>query len=400
MDQTNNQTTIPDVANSGNDLITEISNQLLEQGNIASSQAGEIDQSIQNAIQGVQTSAEASNAAITSQYDREIAFQSGQGELAVQGQLDSRSGFATNMVALRNLVDLTDKNLNDLEQRKQELILQNNAQAAAQIAGLEFQALQYKQQATQQVFSNLLSFGQFALSVQQEQRLQSAQDFAERSAIADIALQYGLTVNEGDTLDTIVTRAMPIASEQQKLQLEKLRADIAYTNTQISNIKSGVTGTYTPDIAASAIASIRMDGTLSEDQKTERIYAIMSMVNDPAAVYQAEGKLITEATQPDYLYKKYAIDLRNGGSKSTLEASIAASTWMSPEQKQVATTQLNNAYNDYKAETNTGGGLFGGISLFGNQSGGSSSQGSGYQYQTVPNLSEGYSINSLFNFYK
>lgn len=209
-----------------------IQEKLLGQSSIISSTTSGLEDRLNQAISGVQTSNDKSNQAVESAYSREKTFQEGQGSLNIQNQLEGRSGFGTQMVAFRNLVETTDKNLKDLEQRKNELILQNDANGASKIAELQFKTLEFKQNAEQQTFSNLLSMGNFATQLKQSELAQRAQTFQETSAMSSVALKYGLDVKPGDTLKSITTRAMPLASKEEQLSLQKAQADINNANAQ------------------------------------------------------------------------------------------------------------------------------------------------------------------------
>jgi hypothetical protein len=227
-------------------FLTTIQKQLLDQSGIISSTSSELETRLSKAMAGVKSSAESSNKAIESEFGREFGYASEQGNLAVQNQLEGRSGFATNLVALRNLVETTDKSLKDMAQRKEELILQNNSQAASKIAELELSAVKFRQDAQQQVFANLLGMSNFALQKKSSDLAdksfglqERSQSFQEKQAINNVALQYGLTVNEGDTLESIVTKAMPLASKQKQLELARTQAEINNLKAQTNKVIRG-----------------------------------------------------------------------------------------------------------------------------------------------------------------
>ena len=221
------------------DFMAAIQAQLLGQSGMISSTNSQLESRLNSAIGGIGQARDATGKLIESAYGRERAFQEGQAGLAVQNQLEGRTGFATQMVAFRNLVETTDKNLNDLEQRKQEALLNNDAQAASKMADLQFKALEFQQQAQQQTFSNLLGMANFGLQSAQEQRLAKAQSFSEQKSMSDIALQYGIELQPGDTMDSITSKAMVFAGEEQKLRLAKMQSEIRYTNAQTAKVMAG-----------------------------------------------------------------------------------------------------------------------------------------------------------------
>lgn len=166
-------------SSSGNTLLDTLTKRLLSSEAISSSTTSEIDSRINQAISGVQEAKQANQARIESQYGRYIDTAQRQQQNQITGFREGETGYATSMVALRELVRTTDENVKDLQQRKEELILQGNAEAATQISNLQLQQLQFKQQAQQQAFSNLLGIGNLATSIQQNQRLQEQQDFTQ-----------------------------------------------------------------------------------------------------------------------------------------------------------------------------------------------------------------------------
>ena len=220
------------------DFMKAIQEKLLGQSSIISSTNSQLEERLSAAIAGIGTSTEKSNQALESAYQRERAFQEGQADLSIQNQLEGRSGFATQMVALRNLVETTDKSLKDLEMRKNELILQNDAAGASKIADLQFKALEFQQQAQQQAFSNLLGMANFGIQSQAEARLARTQSFAEQQATSSIALEYGLDPT-GKTLDQITKEAMIYASEDRKAKLAQQAAELNYTRAQTAKALQG-----------------------------------------------------------------------------------------------------------------------------------------------------------------
>jgi hypothetical protein len=227
-------------------LLSELQKRLMKQSDVISSSDSGIEKTIKDSISGIQKGRDANTARIESVYDRERGYLETDSKDNLTEFTESRSGFGTQMVALRKLVETTDKNFNDLEMRKEELILQGDSNAASQIADLQLKGLQFKQDAEQRVFTNLLSLSNFGLALKQDQRAQQGldlqtrqQNFMERSKLAEIGLEFGVPVGENDTLDTMITKAAPFASEERKLEIEKMRADIANANAQAQRALTG-----------------------------------------------------------------------------------------------------------------------------------------------------------------
>jgi len=172
-----------------NPIMAEIQKQLLKTSGLVSSGASGIQQQIADAISSREKGLGASTKRIESQFNREIGFQSEQFAQKKTSIRESQRGFATNVAALQQLDQRTEKSLRDLEQRKQELILAGESAAAGQISNLQVQSLQFQQKAQQQAFSNLLGIGQFAsglqkmqIEVQREARIATSQELSNTLA--------------------------------------------------------------------------------------------------------------------------------------------------------------------------------------------------------------------------
>lgn len=235
-----NQTTTPTTTDtSGNSFMSKIQEQLLGQSGIISSSSGSLESKISEAIKGVQAGTEASKKALESTYNRQIASDTQTAAESLTAGRAAGSGGIMNIGALRELTRTTDQHLKDLEQRKQELMLQADAAGYKQVSDLQIKALEFKQQAEQQVFANLLGMANFGMQAQQEDRLAKAQTFTERQAINNIALEFGLPVTETDTLESITSRAMKTASKQKALELARLQADISAANATAARARQG-----------------------------------------------------------------------------------------------------------------------------------------------------------------
>jgi len=279
---------------SSNEFMSQLQKRILGQSDIISSENTALEGKINEAIKSTKEGAAAGSQAITSAFDRQIGYAKEAGQQQLTGALESQRGFAQNTAALRQLNETTDKQLNDLEQRKQELILQNNSQAAGQIAQMQMQAIQFRQQAQQQVFSNLLGMANFQLSAQAQQQQQnqfeSRMQFDEQSAMSNIALQYGIEANPGETLTSLYSRASKdmgvdspaaLAIKQAKSSIDRNNAEIARIRTDIAN--SGKVSSVDLSMLASAIAA-----------RPDLAGALIGGLKDPgqmASVMDMAGKL-------------------------------------------------------------------------------------------------------------
>lgn len=237
-----NPTTPPSVPPSPQDeFLTTLQDRLLNQSSLISSGRTALEGKIAEAIRGVQGSADANAARINSLFNRQIDFQSGQAVQERTGVQEVRSGFATNAALLRHMDERTEKSLRDLEQRKQELILAGDAEAAGKIADLQMKEIEFKIEAEQQAFSNMLQVGTFALqkNAQEQAVKQFNQTFnlqkdqfayQQRADMAELAAQWGVDIMPGDDLSSIVAKVKPLVLEDRALDHAAKRAEIARLN--------------------------------------------------------------------------------------------------------------------------------------------------------------------------
>lgn len=284
-------------ASTGNDAFMEtLQNKLLGQADMISSSSTNLESKINEAIGGVQKAGEASRAALESSSNREIAFQKEQFAQDRTGVLESQRGFAVNQAALTQLDERTEKSLRDMEQRKQELILQGDAATASKISELQFKALEFQQQSQQNAFNNLLGLGQFAqglkglqLQVKQEARLSSAQEWQQKYDEAKFAFDKTRTLEE-----------------QRQSQI---RLNIMSQELKLKQIEAGVGLTPDPGFATVAIGN-----------------SVGSDANEKLTLIQArKDKGEIDDTQAEALTLQAYMDLRRLYSKSEASDDAIAS---------------------------------------------------------------------------
>lgn len=218
------------------DFLSELQKRLLSSSDMVSSAPTEIESAITKAMETTKAGAEAGKAKIQSEYER-IA---GESRLAGQRKLsaaqEAQRGFATNTAQLQQIEEATNKDLKDLEMRKNELILSGDATAAARISDLQLKSLEFKQEAKQKIFSNLLNLGQFSIQAKAEERAsqqfkdnlkfqKDTMDFNRQSKMAELATTWGVTIDPGETLETLTAKIKPMASKKQQAELDKLAKD-------------------------------------------------------------------------------------------------------------------------------------------------------------------------------
>lgn len=322
-------------------FISTLQNKLLGQAGAVSSEDTNIEKTIQKAITGVKDSASFGAQAIESKYDREIGYAREAGQDKVTAFMEAGRGFAVNNAALRQVTEETDKTLKDLEQRKQELILQGNAAAAGQVASLELQALEFKQRAQQTAFTNLLGIANFGLSAQgqadQRAQFNRRMNFDENSAMSNIALQYGLEVKPGETLKDLYSRASrdmgaespaAMAIKETMSNINRNNAEIARIKQDMVNNQNKALSTTDQETLAQAIAA-----------RPDAAGALLAGVKDVNA--QSAILLRSEAIK----FNDAAIrDKADGTSKADSKNAIISREDLSPGQKSIALKELESVY--------------------------------------------------------
>lgn len=324
-------------ANSTDPFIQQLQQKLLGQSDIISSTNTKLEDKIGAAIKGVQDSTGSANAATTLAFDREKGYAADAGATKLTGAQEGQRGFAQNTAALKQLTDSTQKQLNDLESRKQELILQNNAQAAQQVSSLQLQAIKFQQEAQQQVFSNLLGMGNFAQQQaqmkQQADQFSRQQGFAENQAVSQVALKYGLTVGPGETLESITTKAMPLASQEEQLQLAQFRSQIAANNASTQKAYADIRANQPLDAATLASLGSAMlsnpNMVMSVVKNSDQLGAILGAAKD-AAYKDAPSNIQT--------------NVNNGVTLETTKTQILGSPYLSVDQKKTLIDNAETAY--------------------------------------------------------
>lgn len=219
-------------------IISTLTQRLLGDSGAVSSQDSAIEQQINRAIGATQRGQEASRQRIESQFAREREFRTGESVAELEGTLEGRTGMATAQAAYNRLVKVTDKEIKDLEQRKQELILQGEASAAQRISELQVEKLRFQEKAKQRAFDNLLGVGNLAIRGEAEdrrqrefqatqERLSRQQLFEEEKAIRDIQLEFPeAEIPEGATLQEAVEIARPFAQadKEREQELERIES--------------------------------------------------------------------------------------------------------------------------------------------------------------------------------
>lgn len=319
---TNNTNTNSSSSNSSSNLLSSIQSKLLEQSGIISSTNSNLEQRLNNAISGVRESATKSNQVVESQFGRELGYQLDKSNTDMINGRAAGAGGLMNMAALRELTQTTDKSLKDLEQRKNELILQNDSAAASKIADLQIKALEFQQNANQQVFQNLLGIADFGFKQSANELAKSNQVFQQNQAMSTIALKYGIPLNPGDTIESITTRAMPFASKEEALQLAKLQSEINKNNAEVTKtLREGIS--YVNDsnldtVAQAAAINPAVLSTIKNPSDLGKVVVKMNEIQKANAISQIEYNIKSGV----YKTKEQALsDIQTSASNGTLNPS-------------------------------------------------------------------------------
>ena len=329
-------------------FIQTLQQKLLGAAGAISSEDTNIEKTIQSAITGVKEATAAGAKAVETKFDRLAGYEAEAGQQRKTAFLEAGRGFATNNAVLAQVNEQTDRNLKDLEQRKQELILQGNAAGAAQIAGLELQSLEFRQRAQQTAFSNLLGIANFGLSVQaqrdQSKQFERKMQFDESSAMSNIALQYGLDVKPGETLTSMYSRATQDmgVNSPAAISIKSALSEINRNNAEIAKINADVAANKTlgatdQETLARAIAA-RPDAT----------GALLANIKD--STIQSNILLRSEQIK----FNDAAVsDKADGTSKSDSKNAVLSRQDLSASQKSIAIKEIESVYGEEAAQPAT-----------------------------------------------
>ncbi len=185
------------------------------------------------AIGNVQSGSDKQTQSLNLQYGGKEAVQQTKNQALMNSVQESQRGFATNTALLKQVQDSGTQAIKDLEEQKQMLILQGQAAAAGQIAGLQVSQAELQLKQRSELFNNLIGIagvasqqGQLRLSQQQTKIAQDQALNDLQSKMGNIALQYGVKVAAGDTLSDVVNRAAGNAKALYDFQLQDAAASL------------------------------------------------------------------------------------------------------------------------------------------------------------------------------
>ncbi len=370
-------------------VVAQIRSSLLGEAERVSSANTGVEDTISAAIGKVTDAQKATAGATNIAFDRAASEGARSAQSTLTGFSENRSGFATNMAGLRNIVHETDVYMKDLEGRRQEALLMNDAKAADTISGLMLKGQEMKMNAMQQTFNNLLSINSMGIEQRrfEQSQAQSASQFGqtfnenkrqfalnytfegkkfqlqkdqqsqqEKQAIAGIALEYGLNVDPTDTIDSIVTRAAGTGyvNDKRKLELESLRSDIARSNAQMAEANRGNQVAKMDDLTKEMFAQQLLEGnpTILDYVKDPADYsAILAKTNEKKIQGQSTAEsLIKEMASQGKSVEEITNAIKNSPTKmyGIDEAGVA---YLTDKYKREANVQKTTKRNEQKQQS-------------------------------------------------
>jgi len=203
---------------------------------ISSSAMTGIDQVVSDSVKAYQDSQKAGASRITGDYGEKITNIQEEGARAMVSAQERRGSIGFNPAALKQLSADTDKQVKEYERMEQDALMQNNTQFASQISNLKLQSIQFKQQAQQQSFSNMMQVAGLGIQLRSEDRaasqfqqnLQLQRDqivSGQQSDMLSLAANAGVTLTPGETFESLSKKIAN--SDLTTLMKQKLRNEIA-----------------------------------------------------------------------------------------------------------------------------------------------------------------------------
>ncbi len=221
------------MSNDGNnELMSLLQKRLLGEGGISSSSDRELEKTIAESISGAKEAGRVNTQRIQNDYEYMRDQAEYDASQNTQNFRESRSGFGTQMAALRTLVKETDSYMRDLDVRKQDALAANDVNTANAINQLQIERLKFRQEKEQQFYNN--AFTLVGLDMEERAQKQAKYEFdilmQDRKQQRDIdlrdkmfsaATQAGVAWNPNDTYETLSVKIAAIADEERRISAQK-----------------------------------------------------------------------------------------------------------------------------------------------------------------------------------
>lgn len=265
-----------------NPLVEALTARLLQQGQgISSSSSSNLQNSINEAIAQTQRSGDLSSEALQIERGREVGFMRDRAAATYTTALEGRTGYATMTAGLRELTEITEKEIKDLDGRYQQAILSNDAATAQRISDLTVQKLQFQQQQEQNYFSNLISVAGIQ---QQDDQFYASFEQNERQFAANMAnSQYQFERNLG-----VKYKELDLAAQELELSRERNQISWAEYNLQKAKLDAEKNNTVLGGIFTQFVDRQIKNGTYTGVDQVSGELKNQSVYNVPAEQFVSD----------------------------------------------------------------------------------------------------------------
>lgn len=335
-------------------LLSELTNRLMGQSDIIRSGQDRIAETFQDVRADIERGAAATETATMARFEGLREQQRHESMLERRGFQEAQRGFGVNNAMLREIRRESDRKVKELERMEMEALAQGNADTAQRLADLRMAELEFEQRAEQEIFNNMIASMGLAIQMQagerDVQRIEIERDRLlqderrilqdERMFMADLASRYGVGLEDGDTLTTLVNRVEERElTEREQMELDLMVAQIEGQRIQNERLQQQINLAWRE--------ATQQDGSIGEGfgfADAQRRREFLAEAAEVHANIRAQARMNPEfdvlgATNDliDSLATKYAADVEGGlegaraAARSALGMAPFAETIMLPE---------------------------------------------------------------------
>src|SRR3990167_4893150 len=204
--------------NTGNEelstLMKSIQDKLLSQGDIVTSGQTDLEEFIKGQATSLKEAQQKTATGIEAAYTRAKTETAEVGATKLTSQREQQRGYAVNQGVIKQIEEDTQRNLKDLDLRKQEALASGAMDVAEKISGLQLQAMSYAQTAKQNAFQNILSLGNFGLQTFQVKQAQQQQTLQNKQTVLNFLVSNNLLGGMSDETkrQTEIDTGLPVGS--------------------------------------------------------------------------------------------------------------------------------------------------------------------------------------------
>ena len=213
-------------------LVDAITARLTQQSTgIATSASSRLQSSIEQAIRDTQRSGNLSSQALQIERQREVGFAQDRASANITGALEERTGYATQVVALRELTETTEKSIRDLDQRYQQAILMNDAETAKQVGQMRLEKEKFLMEQEQNFYQNMMQAA--GLEMQQYSINQQNEQFVARQEQEQEQFMQNLQQSESQFTRNLALQYQEFGLQERELELAAERNQISREELQL-----------------------------------------------------------------------------------------------------------------------------------------------------------------------